>query len=462
MRRQMTTHGVLLLSHCGYSFLEDLIAVLEARGLRTFVLSSLPLAEHRPQRLADLQQKASRLVSTYAHELTRKDVDTALDALAEAGEQVLACITVWEGYRGLMAHANARLGVPDLAPEKIAALRDKLALRNRLANAGLTTVRARILTPELLEQLQQEGGRYFIKPVSGIASYGAFPLRADTRWEAIQRIRHEAKDDIVYRSALDGTLNFLVENYVAGREFSFELIATGGKVHVGGIHEKCEVTEAAGTVLEDSCTSPPCSIDQQATAAGIAWVRALFAHLDLDWGCFHVEARFDGARWELIEINPRVGGSLISHSVKALNGEHGMLELWLDLLLSHAPAGSDLRPDVIDAASYLARLHALSFSDDGMQNTRLATFFRVYFGKPGRIAHVGVRDMERKPVVSHILLKEGDEIAHSSREVFLGQLLWKLDRDERDATLQKLIRGSDDAIEIRYVQQTPVAQGALS
>jgi len=457
----MTTHGVLLLSHCGYSFLEDLIAALEARGLRTFVLSSLPLAEHRPQRLADLQRKVSRLLSTSEHELTRNDVDIALDTLADEGEQVLACVTVWEGYRGLMAHANARLGIPDLTPGKIAALRDKLALRNRLADAGLSTVRARILTPELLEQLQQENDRYFIKPVSGIASYGAFPLRADTRWEAIQRIRDEAKDDIVYRSALDDTLTFLVENYVAGREFSFELITAGGDVHVVGIHEKCEVTEAAGTVLEDSCTSPPHSIDRQAIAAGIAWVRALFAHLDLDWGCFHVEARFDGTRWDLIEINPRVGGSLISHSVKALNGEHGVLELWVDLLLAHAPTGDDPQSDVIDA-SYLARLRALSFRDDGMQDTPLATFFRVYFAKPGQIAHVGMRDMERKPVVSHILLKEGDEIAYTAREVFLGQLLWKLDREERDATLPTLIRASDDAIEIKYVQQTPAVQGVSS
>lgn len=462
MERQMTTPGVLLLSHCGYSFLEDLIAVLEARGLRTIVLSSLPLAEHRPQRLADLQRKVSRLLATGAHELTRNDVDTALDTLADEGEEVIACITVWEGYRGLMAYANTRLGVPDLAPEKIAALRDKLALRNRLADAGLSTVRARILTPELLEQLRQEDNRYFIKPVSGIASYGAFPLRRDTRWDAIQRIRDEAKNDVVYRSALDDTLTFLVENYVTGREFSFELIATAGTVHVVGIHEKCEVTEAAGTVLEDSCTSPPHSIDREGTAAGIAWIRALFAHLGLDWGCFHVEARFDGARWDLIEINPRVGGSLISHSVKALNGDHGVLELWVDLLLAHAPVRGDFQSNVIDPASYLARLRALSFKDDGILETPMATFFRVYFAKPGRIAHVGVRDMERKPIVSHILLKEGDEIAYAAREVFLGQLLWKLDREERDATLETLIRASDDAIEIRYVQQMPAAQEVLS
>jgi hypothetical protein len=321
MERQMTTNGVLLLSHCGFSFLEDLIAALAARGLRSYVLSSLPLAEYRPQRLVELQQKVTHLYSTGAHELTRDDIDHVLSQLHAVGERVLACMTVWEGYRGLMAYANTTLGVPDLTPSKIDVLRDKLAVRNLLNDAGLSQLRAQVLTPELLIQLRHGGRRYFIKPASGIASYGAFPLRVDTTWDQIKRIRDEAKDDIIYRSALNAEQTFLVEDYLVGREFSFELIVADGQVYVVGIHEKCEVTETAGTVLEDSCTSPPYSIDQTATAAGINWVRAMFAHLDLNWGCFHVEARFDGSRWDLIEINPRVGGSLISHSVKALNGE---------------------------------------------------------------------------------------------------------------------------------------------
>lgn len=98
MARQMTTHGVLLLSHCGYSFLEDLIAALDARGLRTFVLSSLPLAEHCPQRLDELQRKVTRLLSTGAHEvflgqllwrLDREERDATLPALIRASADAI-------------------------------------------------------------------------------------------------------------------------------------------------------------------------------------------------------------------------------------------------------------------------------------------------------------------------------------------------------------------------------------
>jgi predicted ATP-grasp superfamily ATP-dependent carboligase len=451
MARQTANSGVLLLSHCGFSFLEDLIAVLEARNVRSYVLSSLPLEQHRPERLAGLQQKVDRLFSTERHELEFDDIDRVLDALHVAGERVLACVSVWEGYRGLMAYANGLLGVPDLAPGKIDGLRNKLALRRRLYGAGLSAVRAQALTPAVLDRLREEGGRCFIKPVSGIASYGTFPLRQDTTWATIERIRAEAAQDLVYRSALSAGVDFLVEDYVSGREFSFELLAAAGSVHVVGLHEKCEVTETSGAVLEDSCTSPPYSIDSAATATGIAWVRALFAALELDWGCFHVEARYDGTTWELIEINPRVGGSLISHSVKALTG-HGVLELWVDLLLTHGPGTGTA------SEAYRQRLAALSSTESGQQDGGLATFFRVYFARPGLVSAVALRDMTPAPTLAQVLLRPGDSIANSAREVFLGQLLWTMNREERDASLPQLLRSSDQAIEIAYASEEPAME----
>jgi len=452
MARQTTNSGVLLLSHCGFSFLEDLIAVLEARNVRSYVLSSLPLEQHRPDRLAGLEQKVDRLFSTERHELDFDDIDRVLDALHAAGERVLACISVWEGYRGLMAYANGLLGVSDLAPGKIDGLRNKLALRQRLYGAGLSAVRAQALTPAVLDRLRKEDGRRFIKPVSGIASYGTFPLRADTTWATIERIRAEAAEDLMYRSALTAGVDFLVEDYVNGREFSFELLVAGGSVHVVGLHEKCEVTETSGAVLEDSCTSPPYSIDSFACAAGIAWVRALFACLELDWGCFHVEARYDGIRWELIEINPRVGGSLISHSVKALTGGDGVLELWVDLLLAHGPGCGT------PCETYQRRLAALSYSDAGRQEGGLATFFRVYFARPGLVSAVALRDMTPAPAVAQVLLRPGDDIGNSVREVFLGQLMWTMSRQARDASLPQLLRSSDQAIEIAYASDEPAME----
>ncbi|MER8047064.1 ATP-grasp domain-containing protein [Streptomyces sp. NPDC094032] len=440
MHKQHTGGGILLLSHVGFSFVEDLAEALRARGLKTFVLSSRPEPAH-PGRLDDLRHLADHLTAAPEHVLTHRDVESCLAELRERGESVLACVTVWEGYRHLMAFANETLGVSDLGEKQILGLRDKLALRNRLFDAGLTRVRAAELTPASLADRQRAEGRYFVKPVSGIASYGAFPLTPRTTWVDIERITAESRDDTVYASAFgDDGLTFLVEDYLPGREFSFEVVVTDGTAHVVALHEKCEVTETAGTVLENACTSPPVGVGEAERAAGIGWVRGLLAELDLNWGCFHIEARYEDSRWDLIEVNPRVGGSLISHSTRELTGGASLLDLWIDSLLG--PEG------------FTERLAALSYTADGATPTQNATFFRVFFAEKGRIASVRVsEELPLAPVVTHLLLKAGDTVEATAREVFLGQLLWSYPRGEAERILPELARASAHAIDIQYESQ---------
>lgn len=434
----MLADGVLILSHCGYSFVEDLVAAIGRRQLRSHVLTSQPLPEHA-NRLDALRALAGSVHAGGAHVLSISDVDRTLDALKASGVRVLACISVWEGYRSLMAYANARLGVADLAPVLVDSLRDKLHVRNALYADGLSRRRAYALTPDMLGQLQAHlarGGEYFVKPVQGIASYGAFRLTRETTWATLEAISRQAQADTVYASVIGEGVRFIAEEYVTGTECSFEVLVVGGSPYVVAIHEKCELTEANGTVLEDSCTSPPVSICARHCAQGIAWLRAVFARLALDWGCFHVEARFDGTRWDLIEINPRVGGSLISPSVKALNGDANLLDLWLHVLL--------------DADGAHASLSRLAYTGEGETPSPNATFFRVYFASPGRIEEIQINPLPRAPVVTQVLLKAGDEVDPASREVFLGQLLWSMTRAERDAELDALLAASADAIAVRY------------
>ncbi|WP_414449035.1 acetyl-CoA carboxylase biotin carboxylase subunit family protein [Burkholderia sp. 22PA0099] len=447
----MKTDGVLILSHCGFSFAEDLIAACHARGLAAWVLSSRPLPEHGDARLASLRELAETVFATDAHELGTRDLENALAALHEQGHTIKGCISVWEGYRALMAYGNALQGVGDLPWQRADQLRDKLKVRTQLHDAGLSRVRAHKLTPATLAELQRSGHPYFVKPVRGIASYGAFRLARDTTWAALDAIAAKARADTVYTSVLGETIEFLAEGYVSGKEFSFEVLVADGRPYVVGIHEKCQLTERDGTVLEDSCTSPPHSLSDAQNAAGIAWIGEVLAELALDWGCFHIEARFDGARWDLIEVNPRVGGALISRSVKALNGQASVLELWLDLLVSQA--------DEVPSPAYLDTLASVSYRADGVPPGTSATFFRVYFAEPGRIERIDVEPTDPPPLLTQILLKPGDEIEPAAREVFLGQILWHLPRERRDAELPRLLAVTADTLAVRY-QTSETTAGA--
>ncbi|MBC8999840.1 ATP-grasp domain-containing protein [Pseudomonas sp. N40(2020)] len=435
--------GVLILSHCGFSFLEDLKQEIHRRQLRCFVLSSLPLPEHVPARLEQIHAWADRLYTADSHQLKLEDVQIALETLRKSGEQVTCCISVWEGYRHLMASANASLGTYDIDAGQALALRNKLNVRNRLAEAGLSHANAYALTEPVLERLKAQDQRYFIKPIHGIASYAAFPMRKDTTWNALESLRLASAEDTVYASAFNDGLTFMAEDYIAGNEFSFETLLVDGQAHVVAIHEKYEVTETAATVLEDSCTTPPVSLDQTQIAAGLQWLKNVLGCMELKWGCYHVEARFTGQHWDLIEINPRVGGSLISHSVEAVTNGHSMLSLWIDLLLA---SQDEARP----REDLVQRLTELEWHADGISEQSVATFFRVYFAKPGTLSSVTLNELPLDPVVQHILLKAGDVIPAHAREVFLGQLLWTFDRANRTAELERLVSISATALDIRY------------
>lgn len=435
--------GVLILSHCGFSFLEDLIEELGKRQLRCFVLSSLPLPEHMPTRLEQIEAWADHFYTSNAHQLNLDDVKHAVQTLCESGEQVMCCISVWEGYRHLMASANASLGVYDLGSQQALDLRNKLKVRNRLAEAGLSQVNAYVLSANLLQLLKVQKQRYFIKPIHGIASYATFPMREDTTWDALETLRLASVQDTVYASAFNDGLEFMVEGYIPGHEFSFEVLLIDGLVHVVAIHEKYDVTQTADTVLEDSCTTPPVSLDHTQIAAGLNWLKKILDCLELKWGCFHVEARFTGQYWDLIEMNPRLGGSLISHSVESVTHGHSMLSLWLDLLLASQDEPRERKKLAHNLAQYVWRM-------DGTSTQSTATFFRVYFARPGTLCSVTLNELPLAPVVKHILLKKGDVIPAHSREIFLGQLLWAFDRSRQLLELEQLSTISRSALDIQY------------
>jgi biotin carboxylase len=64
-------------------------------------------------------------------------------------------------------------------------------------------------------------------------------------------------------------------------------------------------------------------------------VCACLARLGLQPGAFHVEMKYWQARWrwEIIEVNPRLGGSLIHASTERATGV-SLLSLWLRSLLA--------------------------------------------------------------------------------------------------------------------------------
>ncbi|MFI0976597.1 acetyl-CoA carboxylase biotin carboxylase subunit family protein [Streptomyces sp. NPDC021093] len=414
--------GFLILSHQLMSMVGPLATALSRRGIKTYVLASKPTRDVD----SGWRSEVETLYITDAHALHSSDIDLFLKELSAADVNLLGCVTVWDAYRELMAYANQQIGTADLSEEGVRLLRDKLAMRECLREAGLSEVTAWPLEEDRYLSLQDRT-RYFIKPREGLASLGAFRAdrlgefgELDTLWEG-------AQGDSAYAGVFTGRRSFILEEFIDGIECSFEVSVLEGESTVHAVHEKIDLQQSGRTTLENACVCPPRSLDPGEVGAGIAYVRRCLRALGVTTGVYHAEARFQRGRgWELVEANPRIGGACIVPSTRRHSGVD-LLERWLDLLLGQAAP-----------------------SDGPGQSTDRSTFFRVFFGEPGRqIARLDRRPGRIEALEEKIFVKEGEHLPLVDREIFIGQALWDITSLNPDV-LEDFFHETESHLKVEY------------
>lgn len=123
-------------------------------------------------------------------------------------------------------------------------------------------------------------------------------------------------------------------------------------------------------------------------------------------GCYHIEFKFTHDNtFELIELNPRVGGALIIESTEYISGTN-LLLLWLKTLLYK----NVKLPQTINNHNY--------------ENIKCSAF-RVYFGYDiGTIKSIQYNNISEKPSLHNVLIDIGTELLCDKSEQFLAQALW--------------------------------------
>ncbi len=419
------SRSILFLSHQGGGIVDDLLGVAEACNLTPYFLASA--SPTRPERVEGLRDRCAGLYVAESPYLTWADVERTLASLADANATPVACMTVWDGYRALMARANAALGATDLAPETCTLVMDKQRMRDRLRAVGLSTARSFTVENEAdLEHVKSLGVPMFLKPRVGVGSFAASRLRPTLTWSEFQAARAELTSDPDYAGFFADDAPFVCEDYIPGQEFSVEIIARDATPYVLTIHEKVGLEETGGVVVETMFRSPPALTARERDDLDRV-LTGMFSELELTTGCFHVELRLDrgtGA-WDVIEINARVGGSYVPQSVESGTGSN-ILELWF-----HTLAG-----DATPLAPSLSQ----------------GTFFRIFFGERGRVVDtIGWRTVGPTPSLRHVFVASATELADSGREIPIAHALWTFSLDESGAEVAEwLSRESATALEISY------------
>ncbi len=209
------------------------------------------------------------------------------------------------------ALAAVHLGLPHNPPDAVRTTRDKVALREAMAAAGVPQPRYISVGPEddVAGAAATVGFPCVIKPPSLSASRGVIraddPPEATRAGERVRAIMADAGGDLA------GPL--LVEAYVPGAEVAVEGLLRAGTLETLAVFDKPDPLE--GPYFEETIYVTPSRLAPTAVSAVEATAAAACTAIGLVEGPVHVELRTEGTGTWLIELAARSIGGLCSRSL---------------------------------------------------------------------------------------------------------------------------------------------------
>lgn len=256
-----------------------------------------------------------------ADEVVRCDTND-MSALTENVQRIArdhtlkAVLPGFEYYVAAASRINAQLKLPGLPSDSADCVRNKHAMRTRLASRGVRVPRFAFVSTraELLEAAKTIGYPAVLKPTEGSGSMHV--RRVDDQaqlLDAFQRVHSDSTTDL--GRSFHGRL--LLEEYISGPEISVEGYVSSTGVEIVSITQKLLGPEPwfveLGHIIEGN-------FDQQTRQEITAYVRQVTAALDITLGVFHCELRLSRSGPVVIEIGARLAGDRICRLIELAKG----------------------------------------------------------------------------------------------------------------------------------------------
>lgn len=245
-------------------------------------------------------------------------VEAAATGLA-ASNDVRGVVNLTDGDVEHVARVAGRLALPGLPLAAARRSRNKWAAKSALG--GLTEYLPRFErvhdTRELEAAMETVGLPAVVKPTSASGSKGIFELHSEQdlgpAMEELLRIARPEFDPVFRQFGAE----FIVEEFLTGREVSVEGFVQDGRAEVVAVTDKLtsdpfhlELRHVVPSSLE-----PP----QLGCVAGAA--KRIVTALGFDQCAFHLEGKVDGDRFGFVEVAARPAGDYIaSHLVPLATG----------------------------------------------------------------------------------------------------------------------------------------------
>jgi biotin carboxylase len=330
---------------------------------------------------------------------------------------------------GSVAEIAAERGLSHSPPDALAAATNKFLTRLRLAQANVPDIPFGLAIDEAsaVAIARAVGYPVILKPLTGVGSSLIFRCNNDaqaraswskamrlmprTYYEQLRMAPHAADTGQGAILHFDPMKSMLVEKYLPGREASVECIVEGDEVTPLVVHDKLNVEEKSGFVLEHLLVAPPLRFTsaeiRQLKSHAVAAVRAIglrntFCHVELRW--------VPGVGPRILEVNPRIGAGCVTDSIETFtNLDVGAARVSLIL-------GEKLRPWKFRKA----RRHAMIF---------------LFAPRTGAITRLdGFEEINALPRVAAVRLMHqvGDSVGGDNEEGFIASI-WAEAKDENQA-----------------------------
>ncbi|MCK1333371.1 MULTISPECIES: ATP-grasp domain-containing protein [unclassified Bradyrhizobium] len=296
-------------------------------------------AAHRlGYRVAVLGQPLPPELACYVDEW-RQCNPASLVSLESAVEEIRKCIQIagvvcfTETAVEACAIVAAKLRLPGLPHACVSAVRDKSILRERTQSVSGLTHRLLQNDSDLEEFISVAGLPVIVKPVNASGSTGIYLLREPADLNVFhstsKKIGNPSYDPTLRRE----TLTFLAERYIGGQEVSVEGYVCGGEVTVVGITHKLTSDPYCLEVRHIF----PADLDGEMRSMIEAKTKDYVLALCLDNASFHLEGKYDGPQFALIEVAARPGGDYIASHLVPLALHYDFYENLARIAVGTAP-----------------------------------------------------------------------------------------------------------------------------
>jgi biotin carboxylase len=321
----------------------DLLAAVTRLGHRALVLSHNAADRIVPP--AELDRWGAELAVVDTNDLA------AVLACAHrlAGQRdIVGVLPGFEFYVPAAAMVAAELGLPGLTPDAGERVRDKFRMRQALAAAGLAGPAFRPVTgwADLAPAAKQLGFPLVIKPRRSCGSIHVTLVHTLTELcSAYQAITADTTP--VLGTSLGPEA--LVEEFIAGPEFSVEGYVQHGRTSVVSITEKLVSEPPAFVELGHTV---PASLDAGSRHTIRNWTAEVAAALGADCTVFHLELRIRDGKPYVIEFGARLPGDRIPSLIELSTGVN-LADIFVRLVTD--------RPVANTAPGSAARVAAIRF-----------------------------------------------------------------------------------------------------